>query len=163
MIARRVSRAVAVLALLASPGAVRGELTPPRRAPPPRVQPPRVQPPTPAPPCTLWVGTIRGNDPHVIATLRLCEDGARVTGELQWTSASSGTNVRAVEGAWSADHGRLVMRDTHLVRQSPVPGWRFCLVTRYDLALASTGHLAGFYDAPACEDHARVELHLQSS
>lgn len=123
---------------------------------PARPRPPADEGP---PRCETWSGSMRGNDPDVTAVLRLCPAGGdAVTGELRWISASSGTNVRRVEGAWSDGRRTLTMRDSALASQRPTAGWRFCPIVRYTLYRVGDDRLEGDYDAPACADHARVSL-----
>lgn len=121
--------------------------------------PPRRPPADDRPRCETWTGTIRGNDPDVTALLRLCPAGGdAVTGELRWISATSGTNLRRVEGAWRDGPRTLTLRDTGFSSQRPSSSWRFCPIVRYTLTLAAPDRLEGDYDAPACDDHARITL-----
>ena len=109
-------------------------------------------------PCAHWQGTSSGNDPSVKLTAILCPAGdGRITGTLVWESARSGTNTRTVDGTQS---GRsLTLRDLTL-EGNPKPGWRFCKIDRYALALVGDGDtsLEGTYHSSACNDDATVKL-----
>ena len=126
-------------------------------------QAPRPPPLPPEPGRELWRGTVRGNDPSVQVEARLCPEGDRIVGMLQWSSTVSGWNRRSVEGAWEAGRTRLVMRDTAVVEQRPQPGWVFCTVDRYELSPTAPGVLDGTYDSAACRDHAITHLQLVST
>lgn len=106
--------------------------------------------------CELWRGTVSGNDPSVLAELRLCPSaGNTLVGKLQWSSTTSGYSIREVTGTKTGTHYEL--HDTAFAQYRPAPGWRFCLVDRYQLDQRGD-HLDGTYLASACTDHARVTL-----
>lgn len=122
--------------------------------------------PPPLPPevgCELWRGAVSGNDPSVLVEARLCPEGDRVRGVLQWSSTRSGWNRRSIEGAWDAGRTHLTMRDLAVVEQRPQPGWVFCPVDHYDLTRPAPVTLTGTYDSAACRDHATVSLTLVST
>ena len=106
--------------------------------------------------CTHWRGNVRGNDPDVSVTATLCptKDG-RVKGTLVWTSKTSGSSTRALEGTWSGKS--LSLRDTALDGR-PNPGWRFCKVDRYKLSQVNDAKLEGTYHSSACSDDATIKL-----
>jgi hypothetical protein len=110
--------------------------------------------------CTLWRGTVSGNDATVRMMFRLCPAGGdNVAGTAQWSSKVSGYNVRKLSGRW-LDHGaRLELHDEAVIEQHPEPGWRFCVIDRYDLA-RHADELSGTYDSRACNDHATVKVSL---
>lgn len=115
-------------------------------------------PKDPEPSCQSWSGTVSGNDPSVSVVGTLCEDAkGNVTGQLTWTSARSGSNVRKVDGAWNGDHTTLRMRDGAIVESHPNPGWRFCVVDEYVLS-GSKDALAGQYRSSGCNDTASITL-----
>jgi hypothetical protein len=61
--------------------------------------------------CDLWHGSFSGNDPSVLVEARLCTDEAgQVTGLVQWSSLTSGYNVRDVSGERGAA-GQFSLRD----------------------------------------------------
>ncbi len=108
--------------------------------------------------CELWRGTFSGNDPSVLVEARFCpnEQGG-VTGLVQWSSLSSGYNVREVSGSREAN-GNLVLRDLRFRENRPKAAWHFCLIDKYSLAAEASDHLAGSYVPRACGDHARIDL-----
>lgn len=112
------------------------------------------------PECTLWKGTVSGNDTTVRMMFRLCPSGGdEVGGTGQWSSRVSGYNVRKLSGRWLDGGKRLELRDEAVVEQHPEPGWQFCTIDRYDLT--RTGNeLTGTYDSRACNDHATVKVTL---
>lgn len=112
------------------------------------------------PECTLWKGTVSGNDKTVRMMFRLCPAGGDdVSGTGQWSSKVSGYNVRRLSGRWLEQGKRLELRDEAVVEQHPEPGWQFCAIDRYDLV--RTGNdLTGTYDSRACNDHATVKVTL---
>ena len=90
--------------------------------------------------CEAWVGSVSGNDPSVRVSAQLCPVGeGGVNGRLQWSSLRSGYNVRAIEGRWLDGGKSLELRDVRIVEQHPEPGWMFCTIDRYTLALAFRG------------------------
>lgn len=110
--------------------------------------------------CSLWQGSVSGNDPSVGAELELCpvgDDSAAVHGRIQLTSESSGWSVRAVEGHIEPD-GTVLLREVRFDVSEPEFGWMFCLVDRYELRPVGPERLSGHYDSRACKDHARVDL-----
>lgn len=116
------------------------------------------KPKDPDPVCTEWSGTVSGNDPSVSIRGTLCEDAkGNVNGKLRWSSARSGSNVRQVDGAWSADHTALTLKDGAILESHPNPGWRFCVVDRYTLS-GTADALSGRYSSSACHDDAAVTL-----
>ncbi|MBI4950596.1 MAG: hypothetical protein HY908_01050, partial [Myxococcales bacterium] len=109
--------------------------------------------------CEAWIGTVSGNDPSVRVSARLCPAGGdAVKGQLQWSSLKSGYSVRDVEGRWLDGKKKLDMRDVRVAESHPNPGWIFCTVDKYDLALEAPNELRGTYVSAACSDHARVTL-----
>ncbi|MCC6522790.1 MAG: hypothetical protein IT373_09030 [Polyangiaceae bacterium] len=109
--------------------------------------------------CEAWIGTVSGNDPSVRVSARLCPAGGdAVKGQLQWSSLKSGYSVRDVEGRWLDGKKKLEMRDVRVAESHPNPGWVFCTVDKYDLALETPNELRGTYVSAACRDHARVML-----
>ena len=104
--------------------------------------------------CTRYHGTVTGNDPSVVVTATLCQNGPTVRGELVWLSRNSGRSIHELSGSWSA--GQLVLHDVQL-RGTPRPGWRFCLIDRYALSGAGD-RLAGTYRSSACRDDATISL-----
>src|SRR5438874_2562290 len=73
------------------------------------------------PGCSLWNGTIKGNDPNAGIELELCPiapDGARIAGRVQFKSTRSGWSVREVEGTFS-EEGVLTMRETQFDVSEP--------------------------------------------
>lgn len=107
-------------------------------------------------PCTHWQGTVSGNDPSVRVTVMLCPVGeGRVTGTLVWESKRSGTNTRALDGTQSGKS--FTLRDL-TVDGNPQPGWRFCKIDRYALALVGDTALEGTYHSSECNDDATVKL-----
>jgi MYXO-CTERM domain-containing protein len=123
-----------------------------------RKRPPPLEP---APECTLWNGTVSGNDPSMQVAMKLCPSGNAVSGMIQSSSLESGWSRRAIEGRWSEDKTTLTLRDTSIVENRPAPGWQFCLVDKYDLKLVSPGDLEGTSRASACNDTAKVKLKLE--
>lgn len=121
--------------------------------------PPKPKDPEPAQPvCTNWTGTVSGNDPSVAIRGTLCEDAkGNVSGQLAWSSARSGSNLRQVSGAWSGDHTSLTLADGAILESHPNPGWRFCVVDRYSLA-GSKDALSGSYHSSGCNDDASITL-----
>ena len=112
------------------------------------------------PECTLWRGTVSGNDSTVRMMFRLCPSGGdEVTGTGQWSSKVSGYNVRRLSGRWLDQGKRLELRDEAVIEQHPEPGWRFCTIDRYELT-RSGNELTGTYDSRACDDHATVKVTL---
>lgn len=108
--------------------------------------------------CELWVGTVSGNDPSVLVEALICEGMNRaVTGQLQWSSLTSGYSVRDISGNWSEDHAKLSLHDTKIVVNKPNPTWVFCAVDQYDLTRAGD-KLAGSYRSQKCNDTAAVRL-----
>ncbi len=109
--------------------------------------------------CELWVGTVSGNDPSVLVEALICEgiDGS-VSGQLQWSSLTSGYSIRDISGQWSQSRDKLAMSDSRIVVNKPNPGWRFCTVDQYDLTLIAPTKLRGSYRSSACSDTAKVEL-----
>jgi hypothetical protein len=105
--------------------------------------------------CERWLGGASGNDPSLRLNLRLCGEGSGVHGEVQWSSQTSGWNVREVRGEWSGD--ALTLRDVRIVEERPEPGWRFCTIDRWSLRRRGD-RLEGTYDSAACSDHANVWL-----
>ena len=110
--------------------------------------------------CTLWRGTVSGNDATVRMMFRLCPGaGDAVAGTGQWSSKVSGYNVRRLSGRWLDKGARLELHDEAVIEQHPEPGWRFCPIDRY--ALVRHGdELTGTYDSSACKDHATVSVTL---
>jgi len=108
--------------------------------------------------CELWVGTVSGNDPSVLVEALICEGMNRaVTGQLQWSSLTSGYSVRDISGSWSEGRAKLSLRDTKIAVNKPNPTWVFCQVDQYDLS--RTGDkLDGSYRSEKCHDTARVKL-----
>lgn len=107
-------------------------------------------------PCTHWQGTVSGNDPSVVVTVILCPAAnQRVTGTLVWESKRSGTNTRTLEGTQSGKS--FTLRDVSLAG-NPNPGWRFCKIDRYSLALSGDTQLSGTYHSAECSDDATVKL-----
>lgn len=104
--------------------------------------------------CSRFVGRASGNDPSVEIELVLCGDTA-LTGELQWSSLTSGWNRRAVSGQRQGE--RIVLRDDAILEENPTFGWRFCDIERYDLTLDGDA-LSGTYEAPSCNDSATLTL-----
>lgn len=112
------------------------------------------------PECTLWKGTVSGNDKTVRMMFRLCPSGGDdVSGTGQWSSKVSGYNVRKLSGRWLDGGKRLELRDEAVIEQHPEPGWQFCAIDRYDLT-RSGNELTGTYDSRACNDHATVNVTL---
>ncbi|MBS2015651.1 MAG: hypothetical protein JST00_22375 [Deltaproteobacteria bacterium] len=112
--------------------------------------------------CTLWRGTVSGNDPTVRMMFRLCPAGGDdVAGTGQWSSKVSGYNVRRLSGRWLDRGARLELHDEAVVEEHPEPGWRFCTIDRYDLR-RSGDELVGTYDSRACNDHATIKVALVS-
>ncbi|MEL6182052.1 MAG: hypothetical protein AAFS10_24035 [Myxococcota bacterium] len=109
------------------------------------------------PGCTLWEGkAVEGNDPTVEFQVTLCPtDGREVVGQTQWSSLRSGWNVRSVQGRWSG--GTLELHDVEMVESKPEPGWRFCLIDRYDFTREGNT-MTGSYVSAACSDRARLSL-----
>jgi hypothetical protein len=106
--------------------------------------------------CSHWQGTASGNDPSIRITVILCPHANnRVTGTLVWESKRSGTNTRALEGTQSGKS--FTLRDVSLAGQ-PAPGWRFCKIDRYELALSGDTRLAGTYHSAECNDDATLTL-----
>lgn len=115
-----------------------------------------------APECELWKGKVSGNDPSVEVEMRLCAAaGDEVNGVFQWSSLRSGWNRRALVGRWSEGRTKLALRDASILEERPQPGWRFCTVDDYDLALTGPGALDGTYRSKACNDTAKVTLKLE--
>jgi hypothetical protein len=115
------------------------------------------------PDCTLWRGTVSGNDATVRMMFRLCPGGGdTIAGTGQWSSKVSGYNVRKLSGRWLDQGARLELRDEAVIEQHPQPGWRFCKIDRYDLTRHGD-ELTGTYDSRACNDHATVEVSLVPS
>jgi len=114
------------------------------------------QRPEDGPRCSHWKGTVSGNDPSVRVTATLCEKGGHVTGMLAWNSDKSGTSTRRLDG--TLDQGSLVLRDSAMTG-TPNPGWRFCLIDKYQLTGAGTDTLTGTYRSNRCNDVATIELH----
>lgn len=107
-------------------------------------------------PCSHWQGTASGNDPSIVITVILCprEEG-RVVGTLIWESKRSGTNTRTLEGTQSGKS--FTLRDVALAGR-PAPGWRFCKIDRYALALSGDSRLSGTYHSSECNDDATMTL-----
>ena len=110
--------------------------------------------------CTLWRGTVSGNDATVRMMFRLCPGpGDTVAGTGQWSSKVSGYNVRRISGRWLDKGARLELHDEAVTESRPEPGWRFCVIDRY--ALVRNGdELTGTYDSSVCKDHATVKVSL---
>lgn len=126
----------------------------------------RVPPPVPGPvtarPASVdvagrWHGAISGNDPRVIADLELKQTGNELEGELRWTSANSGRNVRTVRGHLVPDRGLVILRDVGMPVAEAAGGWRFCPVDHYLLDVRGD-QLTGNYWSSECSDQARVLL-----
>jgi len=112
------------------------------------------------PGCSLWTGTVKGNDPNVAVQLELCPYGAEnteVAGRIQFTSPRSGWSVREIEGGVTPD-GLLVLRELQFDVAAPEYGWMFCLVDRYEIEGAGPDSLTGRYDSKACSDHGKIDL-----
>ena len=108
--------------------------------------------------CDLWRGAFSGNDPSVLVEARLCTDEAgQVTGLVQWSSFTSGYNVREVSGT-RGTNGQFSLRDRDFRAYHPTLPWRFCLIDRYMLIPQGPNHLVGSYASRGCSDHAHVEL-----
>jgi hypothetical protein len=105
--------------------------------------------------CERWMGGSSGNDRSVRLVLKLCADGSKVTGQMQWSSLVSGWSVREIDGSWNGDD--LTMRDLRITESRPERGWQFCTVDRWNLR-RSGDRLDGTYDSAACRDHATVWL-----
>ncbi len=105
--------------------------------------------------CTDWVGTAHGNDPSVRLHLQICEAGGTVTGRAQWSSLTSGWNVRVLEGTRTGE--RFVLRDVRIAESRPAPGWWFCPIDRWTLERRGD-QLEGRYESRSCDDRARVLL-----
>jgi hypothetical protein len=106
--------------------------------------------------CACFSGASHGND-DVRTLLRLCRDGASVSGTFDWVGSRSGTNTRALSG--STTDGGVTLHDDAIVAQHPNPGWRFCTVDRYDLRWLPDGGLGGTFWSAAFADRATMELH----
>lgn len=110
--------------------------------------------------CTHYRGTASGNDTSTRLDVVLCphDDGTqgKVRGKVQWSSLSSGWNVRRVQGQWTDD--RLALRDLEIIQERPENGYYFCEIDTYALDRNPDGKLAGSYDSAACNDHATVTL-----
>ena len=116
----------------------------------------------PATNCELWLGEATGgNDPTIRLSARLCPRGARITGEVQWSSLTSGWNERSIEGSWVGD--QLILKDLAVVAEAPNPGWRFCTIDAYTLNRQGAAELVGQYTSAMCRDQADVHLTLQDS
>jgi uncharacterized protein (TIGR03382 family) len=116
--------------------------------------------------CQTWKGTVRGNDPSVVVTARICPtagSNVRIQGTFHWDSQNSGWNRRELDGEWQDDRTRLVMHDVRIIEEAPQHGWRFCSVDLYDLRRADATHLEGSYVSRACNDHAVVSLALEGA
>jgi hypothetical protein len=112
------------------------------------------------PACQLWEGTAAGNDPSVTLRLTLCEGEAGLYGVVEWSSRSSGWNRRAIEGRRGAKGG-LSLHDVRVLEEKPNPGWRFCVIDRYELDPAAPERLEGEYFSEKCRDAAAVKLALK--
>jgi MYXO-CTERM domain-containing protein len=112
--------------------------------------------------CDAWAGTFKGNDPDMRISMRICPDAGRggdaVKGQVQTSSLKSGYSVRDFEGRWLDGKKRLEAHDVRVVEDHPNPGWVFCIVDSYDLALRAPDELAGTVIAKECDD--RSEAHL---
>lgn len=118
-------------------------------------RPPRLAAPSG---CELWVGRGSGNDPSMQIELRLCpQPDGRVSGEVQWSSTTSGWNLRDVSGRYEAGGTGITLRDDRITAQRPEPGWRFCTIDRYTL-VRSGDHLSGPYHSSACSDDGTLTL-----
>jgi hypothetical protein len=106
--------------------------------------------------CSRWQGSVSGNDPSVHVTASLCEKDGHITGTLAWKSDKSGTSTRALDGMRSKD--AVVLHDTAM-SGTPNPGWRFCLIDKYELTGAGSDTLSGTYQSKRCRDVATIELH----
>lgn len=110
--------------------------------------------------CELWQGQAKGNDAAVRLSVRLCQGKAGVTGQVQWSSLRSGWNLRQVAGAYDKQGKQLRLRDLRILKQRPKPGWRFCVIDRYQLRRVGQDLLQGGYWSSACDDRAEVVLRL---
>ncbi len=117
---------------------------------------PRPPPLEPRASCSLWKGTASGNDPSVQIELELCGEAGALRGRVQWSSTRSGSNVRTIRGERDAEG--LHLRDSAMTASNPAPGWRFCLIDRYDLRVVSPDRLVGRYRSVACRDAATLTL-----
>jgi hypothetical protein len=107
--------------------------------------------------CEVWIGKAYGNDPTIRMQLRLCPDGEAVTGEVQWSSLTSGWNLREVKGKWDEAHKNLLLKDVAIIENQPVDGWKFCLIDNYYLT-KNGQFLRGTYSSESCKDRAMVDL-----
>jgi hypothetical protein len=105
-----------------------------------------------------WTGRLSGNDPNVSVVINLLSDGSRITGTLDWKSATSGSNQRALSGIYDKSSRILVMHDEQVDAAKINRGWRFCPIEKYDLRLSADGQsLIGQYWAASCADHGFIE------
>lgn len=122
---------------------------------------PRRPPPLSAPPeCELYRGSARGNDPTQLVELVLCVDGANVHGTFQTSSLNSGWSKRSFVGNVIEPRARLALRETAFVSQRSNPGWRFCLIDRYDLRWTNERHIESDYHSTACDDDGHISVDL---
>jgi hypothetical protein len=121
---------------------------------------PKAPPLVSHPGCSLWSGTISGNDPEAHIELEICplEPGSReVMGRVQFTSERSGWSVREVEGAFT-DDGLLELHEWQFDVYAPEFGWMFCLIDDYELRRSGPRKMVGSYESKACDDRAKVKL-----
>ena len=124
------------------------------------VSPPVIAPLVARRGCSLWTGSVQGNDPYAHMELELCrtEPGSdAVMGRVQFVSERSGWSVREVEGAFTED-GLLELHEYQFDVYEPSFGWMFCLIGDYELKPAGERRLDGHYESKACSDRAKVKL-----
>lgn len=122
---------------------------------------PRRPPPLQAPPnCQLYRGSARGNDPTQLVELVLCLDGASVRGTFQTSSLNSGWSKRSFDGSVVEPGARLALRETAFLERRSNPGWRFCLIDRYDLRFTTRTHIESDYHSTACNDDGHISVDL---
>lgn len=112
------------------------------------------------PGCSLWTGTIHGNDPEARMDLELCRvapGSPEVMGRVQLSSPRSGWSVREVEGAVE-DDGTLALHDFQFDVYQPELGWMFCLIDEYELRRTGPRGATGTYESKECSDRAKIKL-----
>ncbi|MBL8683457.1 MAG: hypothetical protein JNK05_30085 [Myxococcales bacterium] len=122
---------------------------------------PRRPPPLQAPPeCQLYRGSARGNDPTQLVELVLCVDGSSVRGTFQTSSLNSGWSKRSFVGSVIEPDVRLALRETAFLERRSNPGWRFCLIDRYDLRFTTRTHIESDYHSTDCRDDGHISVDL---
>jgi hypothetical protein len=111
--------------------------------------------------CDVYTGWVGGNDPTKLVEMRICQDGALIRGEAQYSGENSGWSLRCLEGAWSDGGEGLVLHELTILDQKPSPGLHVCTVDRYVFAKSQDASvLTGPFDSAACGDRGWLSLRL---